>query len=100
MVCKDKSEMKLSPLQMQKLVEKVFDHLKKQNVIIFKEDEKKALARALEAVKADYQREGDLDRDVNAMLDTLERTNAGEFQRYKMFPILKQKMAKERKIIL
>ena len=85
---------------MQKLVEKVFDHLKKQNVIIFKEDEKKALARALEVVKADYQREGDLDRDVNAMLDTLERTNAGEFQRYKMFPILKQKMAKERKIIL
>lgn len=92
--------MKLSPLQMQKLVEKVFDHLKKQNVIIFKEDEKKVLARALEVVKADYQREGDLDRDVNAMLDTLERTNAGEFQRYKMFPILKQKMAKERKIIL
>ena len=92
--------MKLSPLQMHKLVEKVFDHLKKQNVIIFKEDEKKALARALEVVKADYQREGDLDRDVNAMLDTLERTNAGEFQRYKMFPILKQKMAKERKIIL
>jgi hypothetical protein len=92
--------MKLSPLQMQKLVEKVFAHLKNQNVITFKEDEKKVLARALEAVKADYQREANLERDVNAMLDQLERTNAGEFERYKMYPILKQKMAKERKIIL
>lgn len=92
--------MKLSPLQMQKLVEKVIDQLKKQNVIIFKEDEKKVLASALEAVKADYQREHELEKAVNAMLDTLERTNAGQFERYKMYPILKQKMAKERKIIL
>ena len=92
--------MKLTPLQMQKIVEKVFEAWKKNNVIIFKEDEKKVFARALEVIKADYQRETDLDRDVNQMLDQLERTNSGEFQRYKMYPILKQKLAKERKIVL
>jgi len=85
---------------MQKLVEKVFEHWKKNNVLVFKEDEKKVMARALEAIKADYQQEAQLDQDVNKMLDQLERTNSGEFQRYKMYPILKQKLAKERKIIL
>lgn len=85
---------------MQKLVEKVFEQWKKNNVIIFKEDEKKAFARAVEAVKADYQAEADLEGEVNKMLDQLERTNSGEFQRYKMYPILKQKLAKERKIVL
>jgi hypothetical protein len=92
--------MKLSPLQMQKLVEKVFEHWKKNNVVVFKEDEKKVFARALEAVKEDYQKEAQLDSDVNKMLDQLERTNQGEFQRYKMYPILKQKLAKERKMVL
>lgn len=92
--------MKLTSLQMQKLVEKIFDSWKKQNIITFKEDEKKAFARALEAVKQDYQREADLEKDVIKMVDQLERTNSGEFQRYKMIPILKQKLAKERKIVL
>ena len=92
--------MKLTPLQMQKLVEKVFEHWKKQNVIVFKEDEKKVFARALESIRQEYQKEADLDYEVNKMLDQLERTNAGEFERYKMYPILKKKLAKERKVIL
>lgn len=85
---------------MQKLIEKIFTHWKKQNVVTFKEDEKKVFARALEVLKADYQKEEALDKEVFGMLDQLERTNSGEFQRHKMFPILKQKLAKERKIIL
>ena len=51
-------------------------------------------------LKAEIQKESDLDREVNQMLDQLERTNAGEFQRFKMYPILKQKLAKEKKVIL
>lgn len=92
--------MKLSPMQMQKLVEKVFESWKSHNVIVFKADEKKVLQRAIEVIKENYQQESNLDREVNAMLDNLERSNPGEFQRYKMFPILKAKLAKERKIIL
>jgi hypothetical protein len=92
--------MKLTSVQMQKLVEKIFDHWKKQNVVTFKEDEKKVLARAIEEVQKDYQREAALEKDVTAMMDQLERSNPGEFERYKMFPILKQKLAKERKIVL
>jgi hypothetical protein len=92
--------MKLTPLQMQRLVERVFTAWKKQNIIQFKEDEKKVFERALKAVKDDYQREMDLEKDVNLMLEDLERKNPGQFQRGKMFQMLKQKMASERKIIL
>ncbi len=92
--------MKLTPLQMQKLVGKVFEAWKKQNMVKFKADEKKVFERALSALKEEYQREADLDREVNKMLDELERTHSGEFQRFKMYPILKQKLAKERKVIL
>ena len=92
--------MKLTPLQMQQLTQKVFDALKKQNVIVFKEDEKKVFERAITAVKADYQRETDLEKDVNKMLEDLERQHGGEFQRHKMFQLLKQKLAKERKVVL
>ncbi len=92
--------MKLTPNQIQQLAEKILDHWKKQNLIEFKVDEKKVLARAIAIIQEDYDREMQLDRDVNAMLDQLERTNSGEFERYKMYPILKKKLAKERKLIL
>ncbi len=92
--------MKLSSQQIQVLAEKILNQWKKQNVIVFKEDEKLVLNRVIELIKGDYDREMALDRDVNAMLDQLEKSNPGEFQRFKMFPILKQKLAKERKVIL
>ena len=82
------------------MAEKIFDQWKKQNLVQFKADENKVLARAIEIIQADYERETQLEKDVNAMLDQLERSNLGEFQRYKMYPILKQKLAKERKVIL
>jgi hypothetical protein len=34
------------------------------------------------------------------MMDDLERQNPGGFQRFKMFPMLKRRLAKEKGIIL
>lgn len=92
--------MKLTPLQIQKLVEKVFNTWKAQGIVTFKEDEPKVFARAVEVVKQNYQAETELERDVHKMLDDLERTNPGDFQRHKMFGLIKQKLAKERKMVL
>lgn len=66
----------------------------------FKEKEEKVYDRAVQLVKNDFQRETDLDAEVNKMMDQLERQNPGEFQRYKMFPLLKKRLAKEKGIIL
>ncbi len=92
--------MKLSTKQIQVLAVKVLNQWKKQNLITFKVDEKKVLDKITQVIIADYQREAELDREINAMLDQLERQHSGEFQRFKMYPILKQKLAKEKKVIL
>ncbi len=92
--------MKLTTSQLHSLASQVLEAWKKQNVIVFKGDEKKVLNRMIELIKADYQKELDLEIDVNKMLDQLEKTNSGEFQRYKMYPLIRKQLAKERKIIL
>lgn len=92
--------MKLTNQHLEVIVNKVLKAWKDQNVIQFKVDEKKVQARLLEALRVDYQKEIDLEKEVNKMLDDLERNNSGQFQRYKMYPLLKQKLAKEKKVIL
>ncbi len=85
---------------MDRLVRKIFDELKKQNAIEFKESEDKVFKKAVAYVAADFAKEAHLDIEVNKMLDQLEKKNPGEFQRYKMFPLLKKRMAQEKGIVL
>ena len=92
--------MKLSTPQLQAIASKVLENWKQQNIVVFKADEKDVLARMNSVLKAEVQKELDLDRDVNKKLDELERTNSGQFERYKMYPLLRKQMAKERKLIL
>jgi len=92
--------MKLTEKQTQRLVKFIFDELKAQNLITFKSKELDVFSRAIEIVNANIREEQLLDDDVNQMMDDLERQHAGEFQRYKMFPMLKKKMAQERGFVL
>ena len=63
-------------------------------------DEKTLLEKMTGILRAETQKEADLERDVHAMLDKLEASHGGQFEEHKMYPMLKQKMAKERKVIL
>jgi len=92
--------MKLTANQIQYLSEKILNAWKSQNVVTFKVEEKQVLQRIVDALKVDYQRENDLEQEVNKMLADLERSHPGEFQRSKMFGMLKQKLAKEKRIVL
>lgn len=92
--------MKLTTSQIQRLSEKILNQWKSQNLITFKVDEKVVLKTISDAIIGDLQKEEQLDRDVNALMDQMERQHEGQFQRHKMFPMLKQKLAKERKIVL
>lgn len=92
--------MKLTPNQINHLVDLIFKSWKVTNIASFKVEEKIAFDRAVSLIKEEYGKEMELDREVNRKLDELERTNAGEFQRHKMFPMLKAKLAKDRKIVL
>lgn len=92
--------MKLNQKIIDRLVRAVFTELKAQNVITYKEKEEAVFKFAVDLIKGDLEREKVLDGEVNRMLDRLEQENPGEFQRFKMFPMLKRKMAKEKGIIL
>ncbi len=92
--------MRPSKSQIHQLVRKVFDELKKNNIAIFKVPEDKVFNRAVEIVEADYEKEAGLDREVHKMLDDLERQNPNQFQRGKMFGMVKKRLAKEKGIIL
>lgn len=92
--------MKLTTSQIQRLAEKILNQWKSQNVITLKVDEKTVLATMINALMNELKKEEQLEIDVKALMDQMERQHEGEFQRHKMFPMLKQKLAKERKIIL
>jgi hypothetical protein len=92
--------MKLTDKQIKRLVATVFQELKSQNIITFKDNEEKILQRGIDIIKGDFAREARLDQEVNKMMDDLERQNPGGFERYKMFPLLKKRLAKEKGIIL
>ncbi len=92
--------MKLSTTQLHMIASKVLETWKQQHIVVFKADEKVVLDRMNAILKTEIQKEIDLDRDVNAKLEELERTNGGQFERYKMYPLLRKQMAKERKLIL
>ena len=92
--------MKISDKVLNRLVQHIFRELKANNVITFKEKEEKVAQRALQVLRDEYAKEAQLDAEVHKMLDELERQNPGEFQRFKMFPMLKKRLAKEKGIVI
>ena len=92
--------MKLTTSQIQRLADKVLYQWKIKNLITFKVDEKVVLKTIVDCITEEFKKEENLDREISGMIDELQRQHGSEFQRHKMFPILKQKLAKERKIIL
>lgn len=92
--------MKLTDKQIDRLASSILKKLNDQKMVTYKEAEGKVLQRAIEIIKGDFARERQLDEEVNKMMDDLEQQNPGAFQRYKMFPLLKKRLAKEKGIIL
>lgn len=91
--------MKITKIQMNQLSRVVIDELKASNQIVFKAPEEKVYQKAFELVQQEFQKEEELDREVYAMMDELEKSNA-DFERYKMFPLLKKRLAKEKGVVL
>ena len=92
--------MKMTEKQMGRMAKAILNGLKTNQVIEFKVTEEKVLARATAIIAANFAAEGDLDKEVHRMMDDLERKGSGEFQRYKMFPMLKKRLAKEKGFVL
>ncbi len=82
------------------MAKRMLEAMKAQNCIQLKVKESEVLERIAKVIRSDFERESQLDQDVHKMMDDLERQNPGGFQRYKMFPLLKKRLAKEKGIVL
>jgi hypothetical protein len=93
-------DMKLTKSQIERLVRQVLEELKTTKIMTIKVPEDKVFRRACELIEQEYEVESQLERQVNKMLDDLERQNPNGFQRSKMFQMLKKRLAQEKGIIL
>ncbi len=91
--------MKLSQNQIQRLVQHLFTEIKSSPAVEFKVDDAVIKSKILAVIQNNIEEESKIDQLVDGMMDQLERQNA-DFQRYKMFPLLKKKLAEQRGFIL
>ena len=94
--------MRLKDDQISKLGEKVLADLTAAGQIALKKERGVILAAIKEAVRADIKAEEDLEKDAENLLEQTLRSMRGgaEIDRHKMLRMIKEKLAKDRKIVL
>lgn len=92
--------MKLSPNQMNKIAVEIFKSLEKNSNVSLQVDKEKFKNLVNQVLKKNMEDEKSLDEDVNKMMDQLDKQNPGSFERYKMFPLLKKKLAEQKGFVL
>ena len=94
--------MRLKDEQIARLAEQVLSALDREGLMVLKAERGKALAAVKGAVAADLRQEADLERDAERLLEQTLRSMGGGagIDRQKMLRMVKEKLAKERKIVL
>lgn len=93
--------MRLSKEQVEKISRIILENLKAKKLIIFKAREETVLNRMVEIFLKDLKAEDELDREVEKILKGREREiEAGRMDYRKMFNLIKDKIAKERGIVI
>ncbi len=94
--------MRLKDDQIDRLAEKVVADLTTAGLLSLKKERGVILAAVKAAVKADIKAEEDLERDAENLLEQTLRSMRGgpDIDRHKMLRMIKEKLAKDRKIVL
>jgi hypothetical protein len=94
--------MRLKEDQIGRLAEKVLGDLSVAGLITLKQDRGAALNAIKSAVIMDIKAEESLEKDAEQLLEQTLRAMGGstEIDRHKMLRMVKEKLAKERKIVL
>jgi hypothetical protein len=88
--------------QIDRLAEKVLADLTEAGLIVLKKERTLLLAAIKDAVNIDIKAEEALERDAEALLERTLQSMRGtpDIDRHKMLKMIKEKLAKERKIVL
>lgn len=89
----------LKESQLKDLVEAVFLEWKAQKLVTFKVTEKEAFDFVMQKMRQDQQALVELDKESKLMVQDLERQQPG-LDRHKMFLMVKQRLAKQKGIVL
>jgi hypothetical protein len=95
--------MRLKEEQIKRLAEKVYTDLVNDGLIVPRREQSTALEGIVKAIKQDISREQNLEQDAERMLDqTIAAMGSGgaDIDRRKMLRMIKEKLAKDRKIVL
>jgi len=95
--------MRLKDDQIGRLAEKVYNDLAGDGLILPKRERGAVVAGIVKAITLDFNREQQLERDAERLLDETVAAlgrGAAEIDRRKMLRMIKEKLAKERKIVL
>jgi hypothetical protein len=93
--------MHLKDEQIGRLAEKVLGDLERAGLVTQKQERGLSLAAIKGAISSDLKVEEALERDAEALLEQTLRSVAGDgIDRHKMLKMIKDKLAKERKIVL
>ena len=92
--------MKLTQNHIDSLVRRVLLGLEQKKLVTFNKSKEAILARGKEIIMKDLDKEAQLEQEVMRMLDDIEKQQTDQFERHRMFKMLKKKVAEERGIIL
>ncbi len=94
--------MRLKKEQIERLAEKILADLDTANIVSLKVERKKVLETITGVITSDIKSEEDLEKDAERILDqTLHSMGGGVgIDRHKMLKMIKEKLAKERNIVL
>ena len=92
--------MKLTQNHIESFVRHVILGLEKKKLLTFNKPKETILKRAGQIIKTNFEEELQLERDVMKMLDNIEKQQTNQFERHRMFKILKKKIADERGFVL
>jgi hypothetical protein len=95
--------MRLKEEQIKRLAEKVYNDLVCDGLIVPRREQSAAVEGIVKAIMQDISREQNLERDAEKLLDqTIAAMGSGgaDIDRRKMLRMIKEKLAKDRKIVL
>lgn len=94
--------MRLKDEQISRLAEKVLADLSRADLVQLKQERSAALSAIRAAISENIKEEESLEKDAELLLEQTLRAmgNSGGIDRHKMLRMIKERLAKERKIVL
>lgn len=95
--------MRLKDDQIRRLAEKVFSDLQAEDLILLRGERSTVIDDIFNAIKLNFDAEQNLERDAERLLDETMAgmgRGAAEIDRRRMLKMIKDKLARERKIVL